>query len=316
MRTTLAAIAILTVWATISAAATDSGREVADPLFEASMSEGDALLAGGDYPAAERAYRAALRQVPERAERREARADALHKLGLALAYQSRYDDAESLIGEAETLARAAPGTRSLLLVDVLRAKTVLLHRSGRIDEARAVYRDAKTILEDRAAVWRTAPDGTTWIHTLSDWRFPADAAPFQRIRRTMLDDDGRNVVVHYRIGPGGSGATLVSVYLSIERGVPLAAEFAASKREILRQYPGARSLSDGLRTAAGIAGFEVVLDLPPADDGSVHQTAFSAFEAGKVTIRVRASYPKAEAATRAAQVATLIDLILRGATSP
>lgn len=127
----------------------------ANPVFETAMSRGDILLAAGDNEAAELQYRAALQQGPAG----EARADVLHKLAIALAHQEKFEDAEPLVAEAEKLARARPG--SVLLADVLRAKTVILYRTGRIEAARAAFREAKHILEANANVWKTEADGTT-----------------------------------------------------------------------------------------------------------------------------------------------------------
>ena len=126
----------------------------------------------------------------------------------------------------------------------------------------------------------------------------------------MLDDAGYNVAVHYRIGPGGWAATLVSVYVSVRRGVPLAEEFEATKLEIVRQYPDAAQRSNGPKTAGGLDGYEAVLDLPPTAEGKVRRTSLAAFEKGNVTIRIRASYPAAEADIRAPQVAALTETIL------
>ena len=268
------------------------------------MSRGDVLLAGGDNEGAEREYRAALQQAPEG----EARADALHKLGIALAHQSRYDDATPPIEEAEKLARTRGG--SVLLADVLRAKALILYRTGRIDAARAAFREAKAILEANANAWKTGADGATWHHTPSDWQFDDAYGPLKRIRRTMLDETGHNVVVHYRIGPGGWAATLVSVYVSVDRGVPLAGEFDATRHEIIRNYPDAKPLRNGPKTFGSLKGFETVMDLPPSDNGKIRRTSLSAFARGNVLIRFRASYPAAEAAIRAEQVENLIRAVL------
>jgi tetratricopeptide (TPR) repeat protein len=269
------------------------------------MSRGDTLLAAGDNEGAMREYRAALQQAPAG----EARADVLHKLGIALAHQSRFADAEPLIVEAEKIARARRG--GVLLAYVLRAKTLILYKTGRIDAARAAFREAKAILEANANAWKTDADGTTWHHTPSDWRFAADYGPLKRIRRTMLDETGHNVVVHYRIGPGGWAATLVSVYVSVDRGVPLAGEFDATRHEIIRQYPDATPLRDGPKEIGKFRGFESVLDLPPSKDGKIRRTTLSAFARGKVLIRFRASYPTVEATTRAEQVDNLIRAVLQ-----
>lgn len=126
----------------------------------------------------------------------------------------------------------------------------------------------------------------------------------------MLDESGQHVVVHYRIGRGVWGATLLSVYVNVERGIPLADEYEATKTEIIREYPNATILSEGDKTVAALSGREVVMDLPATDDGRVRRTSFSAYENGKVMLRLRASYPAAEAAQRAPQVAELIDRIL------
>lgn len=268
------------------------------------MSRGDVLLAAGDNEGAMREYRAALQQAPEG----EARADVLHKLGIALAHQSRFAEAAPLIDEAEQIARSRPG--GVLLADVLRAKTLILYKTGRIDAARAAFREAKAILEASANAWKTDADGTTWHHTPSDWRFGAAYGPLRRIRRTMLDETGHNVVVHYRIGPGGWAATLVSIYVSVDRGVPLAGEFNASRHEIIRQYPDAKPLRSGPKEIGNLKGLETVLDLPPSKNGKIRRTSLSAFARGNVLIRFRASYPAAEAATRAGQVDDLIRAVM------
>ena len=67
------------------AASSDKNAALAAPLFDTAMSRVDVLLAGGDNPGAEKQYRIALQQGPSG----EARADALHKLGIALAQQQR-----------------------------------------------------------------------------------------------------------------------------------------------------------------------------------------------------------------------------------
>lgn len=290
----------------VPAASTDEGAAPPAAAYEAAMARGDALLAAGDDAGAEREFRAALQQGPEG----EARAVALHRLGLSLAQQERFTEAEPPIAEAETIARTVRGGRSLMLADVLRAKTVVLYRTGRVEAARAAFREAKAILEGNADVWKTDEDGTTWRHTPSGWRFPVAGGPFARLSRTMLDDAGYNVAVHYRIGPASWGATLVTVYVSVARGVPLAEEFEATKLEIVREYPDSTLRRDGPAAAAGLDGYEVVLDLPPTDDGRVRRTSLAAFEKGAVTIRIRASYPAAEAEIRAPQVAALVETVL------
>jgi tetratricopeptide (TPR) repeat protein len=286
------------------AAPSENNAAPANPILEATISRGDILLAAGDNAAAERQYRAALQQAPAG----EARADVLHKLGIALAHQNRFIEAEPLVAEAEKIARARPG--GVLLADVLRAKTVILYRTNRIERARAAFREAKGILEGNAAVWSTAEDGTTWRHIPSGQNFAAAQGAFQRIRRTMLDDTGHNVVVHYRIGPSGWAATLVSVYITVDRDVPLPGEFAATRAEIIRQYPDAKVLDSGPAKIASSQGFGAVLDLPPAADGRVRRTSLHAFQRGNVLIRIRASYPAAEAETRTGQVKDLTRAIL------
>lgn len=268
------------------------------------MSRGDVLLAGGDNTGAEQQYRAALQQAPTG----EARADALHKLGIALAHQGLFDNAEPLVAEAEKIARARPG--GVLLADVLRAKTVILYRTGRIDAARAAFREAKRILEVNANAWRTDADGTTWHHTPSRWRFIEASGPFKRIRRTMLDETGHNIVVHYRIGEKGWGASLVSVYLSVDRDVPLAGEFEATRNEIIRQFPNAKTVRTGSKNLAADDGFETVIDLPQPKNGKFRRTSLTAFARGNVLLRFRASYPVTEAAMRADQVQSLIRAIM------
>ena len=276
--------------------------DVPDPALEAVIRSGADAMEAGDHTGAEGAFREALRQEP----RGSARAEALFRLGLALAGQERFDEAMPPIAEAEAVARKLRGTRSLLLADVLRAKTIVLYRTGRIEEARAVYREAKAILEHSADAWATEPDGTTWRHGPSGWRFAETIGPFARLRRTMFDETGYNVAVHYRIGPGGWGATLVSVYVSVDRGVSLADEFAASRAEIEKQFPGAKPV-DGAASAgtSPAASF----DLPPDAQGRVRRTSLAAFEKGRAMIRVRASYPAAEAEARAPEVAALTEAI-------
>jgi tetratricopeptide (TPR) repeat protein len=287
------------------AAPSDDNAGPANPIFDTAMSRGDVLLAGGDNAGAEKQYRAALQQAPTG----EARADVLHKLGIALAHQGRFSEAEPLVSEAEDLARARPG--GVLLADVLRAKTVILYRTGRIEAARAAFREAKRILEANANAWQTGPDGTTWHHTPSNWRFTNVNGPFKRIRRTMLDETGHNIVVHYRIGEKGWGASLVSVYLSVDRDVPLAGEFEATRNEIIRQFPNAKTLRTGSKEISGDDGFETVIDLPPSKNGKTRRTSLTAFARGNALLRFRASYPAAEAAIRADQVQTLIRAIMK-----
>ena len=146
MRIAIAALAALWLSAglptQLPAAPSGTGAEPADPLFETAMSRGDVLLAAGQDEAAEREFRAALQLAPQG----EARADALHKLAIALAHQDRFAEAEPIVAEAENIARNTRGGGSVLLADVLRAKTVVLYRTGRVEEARAAYREAKAIL--------------------------------------------------------------------------------------------------------------------------------------------------------------------------
>lgn len=286
------------------AAPSEKNAAPANPILAAAVSRGDILLAAGDNAAAERQYRAALQQAPTG----EARADVLHKLGIALAHQNRFAEAEPLVVEAEKIARARPG--GVLLADVLRAKTVILYRTDRIELARAAFREAKRILEGNAAVWSAGGTDTTWLHIPSGQNFAATHGAFQRIRRTMLDETGHNVVVHYRIGPGSWSAPLVSVYISVDRNVSLSGEFAATRAEIIRQYPDAKMLETGPTKIASSEGFGSVLDLPPAADGRVRQTSLHAFQRGNVLIRIRASYPAAEAEMRTGQVKNLARAIL------
>ncbi|MGB0632265.1 MAG: hypothetical protein ACPGRZ_16360, partial [Alphaproteobacteria bacterium] len=81
------------------AASSDENAASVAPLFDAAMSRGDVLLAAGENSGAENQYRIALQQGPVG----EARADALHKLGIALAQQSRFSEAQPLVAEAEKL---------------------------------------------------------------------------------------------------------------------------------------------------------------------------------------------------------------------
>lgn len=89
-------VAVVGVSAAIGAPSNDNAAPPI-PLFEAAMSRGDVLLAAGDNTSAEQQYRAALQQAPAG----EARADVLHKLGIALAHQARFMAAEPLVSEAE-----------------------------------------------------------------------------------------------------------------------------------------------------------------------------------------------------------------------
>lgn len=288
----------------VTAAPSDVNAAPSDPIFDTAMSRGEVLLAGGDNAAAEKHYRTALQQAPTG----EARADVLHKLGIALAHQGRFTDVEPLVAEAETIARARPG--GVLLADVLRAKTVILYRTGRIDAARTAFREAKRILEANADAWKTEADGQTWHHTPSNWRFVNTNGPFKRIRRTMLDETGHSVIVHYRIGEKGWGASLVSIYLSVDRNVPLAGESAATRTEIIRRYPNAKTVRNGKKKLAADDGFETVIFLPPSDTSKTQRTSLTAFSRGNVLLRFRASYPAAEAGIRADQVQSLIRTIM------
>lgn len=287
------------------AAPSDSNAAPANAVFDVAMSRGDILLAGGDNAGAEQQYRTALQQGPTGG----ARADVLHKLGIALAHQEKFTEAEPLVREAEKLVRARPG--SVLLADVLRAKTVILYRTGRIDAARAAFREAKRILETNANVWKTAPDGKTWLHTPSGWRFIETHGPFMRIRRTMLDETGHNIVVHYRIGEKGWGASLVSVYLNVDRDVPLAGEFEATRAEIVRQYPNAKAVRSGRINLSGENGYKTVIDLPPGENGKIRRTSLTAFARGNILLRFRASYPSSETTVRADQVQSLIRAVMK-----
>lgn len=245
-----------------------------DPALEAVIQAGADAMDAGDFAGAEGAFRETLRQEP----RGSARAEALFRLGLALAGQERFDEAEPPIVEAENIARSVRGSRSLLLADVLLAKAILEHS---------------------ADAWATEADGTTWRHGPSGWRFAEKIGPFARLRRTMLDETGYNVAVHYRIGSGGWGSTLVSVYVSVDRGVSLAEELAASRAEIEKQFPGAKP----------VAGTAMTFDLPPDAQGRIRRTSLAAFEKGRAMVRIRASYPAAEADVRAPEVAALTETI-------
>ena len=65
------------------------------------------------------------------------------------------------------------------------------------------------MIRQLAVASRRHPDGDgtgggkTWRHIPSGQNFGAAQGSFQRIRRTMLDETGHNIVVYYRIGPGG-----------------------------------------------------------------------------------------------------------------
>ncbi len=309
-RSVLASLSLLSFISSADAASSSDGAAPAIPAYEAAMSRGDVLLAAGDNEPAEREFRAALSLVPAGKSGGDARAEALHKLGITLAHQEQYSEAEPVIAEAENIARKTVGAKNVLLADVLRAKTVVLYDTGRVDQARAAFREAKSIIETSANVWVTEADGETWQHTLSGRTFPASEAPFKRLRRTMLDETGHNVVVHYRIGSGGWAAPLVSLYVNVGRGVPLRVEFDATKTEIIRKYPNATVLSEGARNVGGLDGYAVAMDLPPTDDGRVRRTELVAFQAGDVMYRFRASYPAAEAKKRRDEVAALIGALL------
>ena len=116
--------------------------------------------------------------------------------------------------------------------------------------------------------------------------------------------------MHYRIGEKRWGASLVSVYLSIDRNVPLAGEFAATRTEIIRRHPNAKTVRNGKKKLAADDGFETVIDLPPSDTGKSRRTSLAAFSRGNVLLRFRASYPPAEAAIRADQAQSLIRMIM------
>lgn len=292
------------------AASSDENAAPAAPLFDAAMSRGDVLLAGGDNTGAEKQYRIALQQGPTG----EARADALHKLGIALAQQERFDEAEPLVLSAEQIARVQGN--GILLADVLRAKTFVLYKTGRVEAARATFREAKNILESASNAWKTDGDGTTWVHIASAQKFPERIGPFKRLRRTILDEAGQNVVVHYRVGDRGWGAALASVYVSVDRGVPLAGEFDATVNEIARQYPNATEIRRGGIEQAGLSGYEAVFDLPPSDAGKTRRTSLTAFMSGNVLIRVRSSYPSSEATRRSGEVSGLTRAILYALTRP
>ena len=294
-RRTIATLLLLSAVAPAWAASPSTPDDAPDPALEAVIRSGADAMEAGDDAGAEGAFREALRQEP----RGSVRAEALFRLGLALAAQERFGEAMPPIAEAEAIARKLRGTRSLLLADVLRAKTIVLYKTGRIEEARAVYLEAKAILEHSADAWATEPDGTTWRHGPSGWRFAETIGPFVRLRRTMFDETGYNVAVQYRIGPGGWGATLVSVYVSVDRGVSLAEELAASRAEIEKQFPGAKPVDGAVAT----------FDLPPDAQGRVRRTSLSAFEKGRAMIRIRASYPAAEADVRAPDIAALTEAV-------
>ena len=106
------------------------------------------------------------------------------------------------------------------------------------------------------------------------------------------------------------GASLVSVYLSVDRNVPLAGEFAATRTEIIRRYPNAKAVRNGKKKLAADDGFETVIDLPPSDTGKTRRTSLTAFSRGNVLLRFRASYPATDAAIRADQVQSLIRTIM------
>ena len=292
------------------AASSDENAAPAAPLFDAAMSRGDVLLAGGDNTGAEKQYRIALQQGPTG----ESRADALHKLGIALAQQQRFEEAEPLVDSAEQIARLQGN--GILLADVLRAKTFILYKTGRVDAARATFREAKNILESASNAWKTDSDGTTWVHIASAQKFPERIGPFKRLRRTILDEAGQNVVVHYRIGERGWGAALASVYISVDRGVPLAGEFDATANEIVRQYPDATEIRRGGIERADLSGYEAVFDLPPSPSGKVRRTSLAAFESGNVLIRIRSSYPVDEAEKQSGEVNGLTRTILSSLTRP
>ena len=294
-RRAIATLLLLSAVSPAWAASPSTPDDAPDPALEAVIRSGADAMETGDHTGAEDAFREALRQEP----RGSVRAEALFRLGLALAGQERFDEAMPPIAEAEAVARKLRSARSLLFADVLRAKTIVLYKTGRIEEARAVYREAKAILEHSADAWATEPDGTTWRHGPSGWRFAEKIGPFARLRRTMFDETGYNVAVHYRIGPGGWGATLVSVYVSVDRGVSLADELAASRAEIEKQFPGAKP----------VEGTAATFDLPPDAQGRIRRTSLQAFEKGRAMIRIRASYPAAEADVRAPDVAALTEAV-------
>ena len=74
-----------------------------------------------------------------------------------------------MVDSAEQIARVQGN--GILLADVLRAKTFILYKTGRVDAARATFREAKNILESASNTWKTDGDGTTWVHIASGRSF-------------------------------------------------------------------------------------------------------------------------------------------------
>ena len=70
--------------------------------------------------------------------------------------------------------------------------------------------------------------------------------------------------------------------------------------------PAATPVAD-TKTADGVR--TTVLDLPPDAQGRIRRTSLAAFEKGRVTVRIRASYPAAEADVRAPKVAALTETV-------
>lgn len=93
--------------------------------------------------------------------------------------------------------------------------------------------------------------------------------------------------------------------------MPLAGEFDATRAEIIRQYPDARTIRTGAKKLSDDDGFETVIDLPASANGKIRRTSLTAFARGNLLLRFRASYPAAEASMRAAQVQSLIRAIMQ-----
>ena len=294
--------ATLLLASTFGALANSAATKTADPAV--ALRNAIHLYDTGDFEGAVAQFQAALSQaLPDNQ-----RADTLQRLAMALAQQEKLKEAEPHVAEAESLARAIGSPA--VLADVLRAKTFILYHSGRVEEARAAYREAKDLRERNANAWKLASDGATWVHTPSGWRFPEAFGDLKRLRRTMLDDTGHNIVVHYRIGKAGWDTTLVSVYLAVDRGVSLEEEFRATLTELIRAYPDAKALPGSKIRIASSEGFAAGFDLPPNARGAVRRTTLSAFEKGGVLLRIRATYPSSESAVRKPAVDALTHAIV------
>ena len=84
----------------------------------------------------------------------------------------------------------------------------------------------------------------------------------------------------------------------------------ATLTELIRAYPDAKPLPGSRIKIASSEGFTAGFDLPPNARGAVRRTTLSAFEQGGVLLRIRATYPVAEAAVRKPAVDALTKAIV------